>query len=205
MLIIGDQPLLAAVPPCTSCCWPITSQEISLWLGGSCTMRWILQTLYNNNNNDNNNNNRTERRNSSLFTVSSLHHELSPTISQSKRGGNWSNQRKPLTMIFRNVYFIHLHYWTKSNHMLHTAKCYVSPSAPTNGMTDIPNLAPARSKMISSAVAVSTNTAALWPGGKASASKSGRTGFFFFFFCVPQLYLWGSPFLGEIFAYVTVF
>ena len=22
---------------------------------------------------------------------------------------------------------------------------------------------------------------------------------------VPQLYLWGSPFLGEIFAYVTVF
>ena len=27
----------------------------------------------------------------------------------------------------------------------------------------------------------------------------------FFFFCVPQLYLWGSPLLGEIFAYVTVF
>ena len=27
----------------------------------------------------------------------------------------------------------------------------------------------------------------------------------FLFFCVPQLYLWGSPFLGEIFAYVTVF
>ena len=27
--------------------------------------------------------------------------------------------------------------------------------------------------------------------------------FFFFFFCVPQL--WGSPLLGEIFAYVTVF
>ena len=32
-------------------------------------------------------------------------------------------------------------------------------------------------------------------------------GFFFFSFsfCVPQLYLWGSPLLGEIFAYVTVF
>ena len=29
--------------------------------------------------------------------------------------------------------------------------------------------------------------------------------FFFFFFCVPQLYLWGSPLLGEIFAYITVF
>ena len=31
--------------------------------------------------------------------------------------------------------------------------------------------------------------------------------FFFvcFFFCVPQLYLWGSPLLGEIFAYVTIF
>ena len=28
---------------------------------------------------------------------------------------------------------------------------------------------------------------------------------FFFFFGVPQLYLWGSPLLGEIFAYVTVF
>ena len=27
----------------------------------------------------------------------------------------------------------------------------------------------------------------------------------FAFFCVPQLYLWGSPLLGEIFAYVTVF
>ena len=26
-----------------------------------------------------------------------------------------------------------------------------------------------------------------------------------FFFCVPQLYLWGSPLLGEIFTYVTVF
>ena len=25
------------------------------------------------------------------------------------------------------------------------------------------------------------------------------------FFCVPQLYLWGSPLLGDIFAYVTVF
>ena len=25
------------------------------------------------------------------------------------------------------------------------------------------------------------------------------------FFFVPQLYLWGSPLLGEIFAYVTVF
>ena len=30
-------------------------------------------------------------------------------------------------------------------------------------------------------------------------------GFTFFFFCIPQLYLWGSPFWGEIFAYVTVF
>ena len=29
--------------------------------------------------------------------------------------------------------------------------------------------------------------------------------FVWFFFCVPQLYLWGSPLLGEIFAYVTVF
>ena len=29
--------------------------------------------------------------------------------------------------------------------------------------------------------------------------------FGFVFFCVPQLYLWGSPLLGEIFAYVTVF
>ena len=27
----------------------------------------------------------------------------------------------------------------------------------------------------------------------------------FFFFFVPQLYLWGSPLFGEIFAYVTVF
>ena len=27
----------------------------------------------------------------------------------------------------------------------------------------------------------------------------------FVFFCIPQLYLWGSPLLGEIFAYVTVF
>ena len=26
-----------------------------------------------------------------------------------------------------------------------------------------------------------------------------------FFFFVPQLHLWGSPLLGEIFAYVTVF
>ena len=29
--------------------------------------------------------------------------------------------------------------------------------------------------------------------------------FLFVFFCVPQLSLWGSPLLGEIFAYVTVF
>ena len=28
---------------------------------------------------------------------------------------------------------------------------------------------------------------------------------FFGFFCVPKLYFWGSPLLGEIFAYVTVF
>ena len=29
--------------------------------------------------------------------------------------------------------------------------------------------------------------------------------FCFLFFFIPQLYLWGSPLLGEIFAYVTVF
>ena len=29
--------------------------------------------------------------------------------------------------------------------------------------------------------------------------------FFFFFFCAPQLRLWGSPVWVEIFAYVTVF
>ena len=36
---------------------------------------------------------------------------------------------------------------------------------------------------------------------KSSAYNAG----FFFFFCLPQLYLWGSPFWGEIFAYVTFF
>ena len=29
--------------------------------------------------------------------------------------------------------------------------------------------------------------------------------YYFNFFGVPQLYLWGSPLLGEIFAYVTIF
>ena len=37
------------------------------------------------------------------------------------------------------------------------------------------------------------------------ASVEGLSQVFFFFFCVPQLYLWGSPLLDEIFAYVTVF
>ena len=33
-----------------------------------------------------------------------------------------------------------------------------------------------------------------------------NSGFFLvLFFCVPQLYLWGSPLWGEIFAYGTVF
>ena len=41
----------------------------------------------------------------------------------------------------------------------------------------------------------STNT---WANRESSS-------FFLFFFFVPQLYLWGSPLLGEIFAYVTVF
>ena len=36
-------------------------------------------------------------------------------------------------------------------------------------------------------------------------SHRGITLFFFFFFCVPQLYLWGSTLLDEIFACVTVF
>ena len=65
----------------------------------------------------------------------------------------------------------------------------------------------------------------LWPGLQLDW-KSGRSdlisqleasllwgvspgvflGFFcLFFFFVPQLYPWGSPLLGEIFAYVTVF
>ena len=35
--------------------------------------------------------------------------------------------------------------------------------------------------------------------------SSDQTRTFFFFFGVPQLYLWGSPLLGEIFACVTVF
>ena len=30
-------------------------------------------------------------------------------------------------------------------------------------------------------------------------------GIIYFFVCIPQLYLWGSPLLGEIFAYVAVF
>ena len=37
------------------------------------------------------------------------------------------------------------------------------------------------------------------------SSSSVFPAIFFIFFCVPQLYLWGSPLLGEIFAYVTVF
>ena len=32
-----------------------------------------------------------------------------------------------------------------------------------------------------------------------------QEGFFLFVFFVPQLHLWGSPFLGEIFVYVTIF
>ena len=39
-----------------------------------------------------------------------------------------------------------------------------------------------------------------------SGGRGTDWGFFlFFFFFVPQVYLWGSPLLGEIFAYVTVF
>ena len=37
--------------------------------------------------------------------------------------------------------------------------------------------------------------------GDTSATEVFRT----FFLCVPQLYLWGSPLLGEIFVYVTLF
>ena len=47
-------------------------------------------------------------------------------------------------------------------------------------------------------------------GGKLVSSMTDTPAtsfffFFFFFFCVPQLYLRGSPYLGEIFAHVTVF
>ena len=42
-------------------------------------------------------------------------------------------------------------------------------------------------------------------GAKIDAISALSNFFFFFFFCFPQLYLWGSPLLGEIFAYVTVF
>ena len=45
----------------------------------------------------------------------------------------------------------------------------------------------------------------LWPCGRACALSTEDSWIFFFFFCVPQLYLWGSPFFGEIFAYVTIF
>ena len=41
-------------------------------------------------------------------------------------------------------------------------------------------------------------------GDSSRCSEEGVKIFFFFFFLVPQLYLWGSPLLGEIFAYVTV-
>ena len=41
--------------------------------------------------------------------------------------------------------------------------------------------------------------------GQDCVPHRGDDLFFFFFFCVPQLYFWGSPFWGEIFAYVTVF
>ena len=43
----------------------------------------------------------------------------------------------------------------------------------------------------------------LWQKLDCGQRKNGYS--FFFFFCVPQLHLWGSPLLGEIFAYVTVF
>ena len=42
------------------------------------------------------------------------------------------------------------------------------------------------------------------PGVLCLSHGSAET-FFFFFFSVPQLYLWGSPLLGEIFAYATAF
>ena len=47
-----------------------------------------------------------------------------------------------------------------------------------------------------------------WQGGGASqCTQVTKYHWFFFFFFppVPQLYLWGSPLLGEIFAYVTFF
>ena len=44
----------------------------------------------------------------------------------------------------------------------------------------------------------------VWLDWKKIQGKNGLKKIFFFF-CVPQLYLWGSPLLGEIFAYVTVF
>ena len=59
------------------------------------------------------------------------------------------------------------------------------------------------------------NVTPLGQGGGLSAETIffvvvvGGGGFFLFcffvFFGVPQLYLWGSPLLGEIFAYVTGF
>ena len=51
-----------------------------------------------------------------------------------------------------------------------------------------------------------SHTISHYPGNKQSCVICKQFFFFFFiFFCVPQLYLWASPFLGEIFAYVTVF
>ena len=41
--------------------------------------------------------------------------------------------------------------------------------------------------------------------GVAFSVNISTFAFLFFFFGVPQLYLWASPLLGEIFAYVTVF
>ena len=51
---------------------------------------------------------------------------------------------------------------------------------------------------------LSTVRCALVQGGRHMNVNVICAFFFFFFLCVPQLYLWGSPLWGEIFAYVTV-
>ena len=58
-------------------------------------------------------------------------------------------------------------------------------------------------RAVTTGVVSSKRRPPLWPDGMASASPPVEL--FFFFFFVPQLFLWGSPLLGEIFAHVTVF
>ena len=170
-----------------------------------------IQTLYSNNNN------RIQRHKSRFCTISSQHPEPSPTRTFKWPGCNRVQHVQHIERLSHATCHVTWHMVRRDSSAIKFDSwnriyfSFILLDEPINRWSREGNRSTWRKPLVASFrkwhILQPKDLSPKWDSNPHSSigGRLGKLTFFFFFFCVPQLYLWGSPFLGEIFADVTVF